>query len=80
MNFNHQKPLQGIRVLEFEGLAPSVYAGMVDQYYYIWEILADFGADVIIINKSERNPIVPDTHETILNRNKKSIIIDLKNP
>lgn len=35
-------PLSGIKVLEFEGLAPTVFAGM---------ILADFGAEVTIIHR-----------------------------
>jgi len=41
---SNTKPLQGIKVLELEGLAPTVYTGMV---------LSDFGADVTIINKPE---------------------------
>lgn len=37
-------PLEGLKVIELEGLAPSVFTGMV---------LADFGADVTIINRPE---------------------------
>jgi len=36
-------PLKNIKVLEFEGLAPTVHAGM---------ILSDYGAEVTLI----RNP------------------------
>lgn len=36
--------MKGVRVLEFEGLAPTVFAGMV---------LADLGAEVIVINRPE---------------------------
>jgi alpha-methylacyl-CoA racemase len=35
-------PLQGIRVMEFAGLAPGPFTGMV---------LADYGADVIRIDR-----------------------------
>lgn len=41
-------PLKGIRVLEMEGLAPTVLAG---------QILADFGAEVTIISKTEFSSI-----------------------
>lgn len=37
-------PLRGLKVVELEGLAPSVFAGMV---------LRDFGADVTIVSKPE---------------------------
>ena len=63
-------PLSGLKVIEYEGLAPTVFTGMV---------LADFGADVTIINKSESNVIGIETSKYILNRGKKSIIMDLKN-
>lgn len=33
-------PLQGLKVVEFKGLAPTVFTGMV---------LQDFGADVTVI-------------------------------
>ncbi|KAL4449095.1 hypothetical protein ABPG74_021087 [Tetrahymena malaccensis] len=65
-------PLKGIKVLEFEGLAPTVFAGM---------ILADFGADVTIINRKKNvNPIGIDTKNTYLNRGKKSLAADFKDP
>lgn len=65
-------PLKGIRVLEFEGLAPTVFTGMV---------LADFGADVAIISRLERdNPIGIDTNSTYLNRGKRSIAANIKDP
>lgn len=40
-------------------------------------MLADLGAEVILISRPQRGMI--DTHETILNRKKKSIMLDLKN-
>lgn len=63
-------PLKGIRVVEFEGLAPTVFCGM---------ILADFGADVIIVNRLSAGSLGADTHLTFLNRGKRSIAVDLKN-
>ncbi|KRX03622.1 CoA-transferase family III domain [Pseudocohnilembus persalinus] len=63
-------PLQGLKVIELEGLAPSVFTGMV---------LADFGADVTIINKPEQGLQISDISENYMNRGKKSICMDLKN-
>jgi alpha-methylacyl-CoA racemase len=67
---NSNLPLHNIKVLEFEGLAPTVFCGMV---------LSDFGSDVTIISKPKKGFLVPDTDETYLNRGKKSIALDLKN-
>ena len=60
--------LNGIRVLEFAGLAPGPFAGMM---------LSDFGAEVIRIDrKAKRRAPAPD----VLGRGKRSISIDLKSP
>ncbi|KAN0066445.1 hypothetical protein ACQY0O_000539 [Thecaphora frezii] len=59
-------PLQGIRVVEFAGLAPGPFVGMV---------LADFGADVIRIDKTNTT-LNPDS----LCRGKRSIAISSKVP
>jgi alpha-methylacyl-CoA racemase len=56
--------LAGIRVLEFAGLAPAPFCGM---------ILADFGADVIRVDRAGTSAN-PDN----LARGKRSIAIDLK--
>lgn len=64
-------PLRGIRVLEMEGLAPTVLAG---------QMLADLGADVIIISRPEGPAISADMSSNILNRGKKSLVLDLKSP
>eukprot|EP00164_Ancoracysta_twista_P005247 GFYU01007181.1.p1 GENE.GFYU01007181.1~~GFYU01007181.1.p1 ORF type:complete len:390 (-),score=96.16 GFYU01007181.1:22-1191(-) len=61
-----RRPLQGIKVLEFAGLAPAPYCG---------QILSDFGADVVRIDRGLGEDI-PDT----LSRGKKSIAINLKSP
>ena len=62
-------PLNGIKVLEFSGIGPGPYCGM---------LLADLGADVIrlsrISEKGAHNKF--DIH----NRSKKTIVADLKNP
>ena len=62
-------PLKGITVLEFSGIGPGPYCGM---------LLADMGANVIrlsrINDKDSYNKF--DIH----NRSKKSIVADLKNP
>ncbi|PSR70995.1 hypothetical protein PHLCEN_2v13099 [Hermanssonia centrifuga] len=55
--------LQHIRVVEFAGLAPGPFAGLV---------LADWGADVIRVDRPAKSS--PDT----LCRNKRSIAIDVK--
>jgi len=60
--------LQGIKVVEFAGLAPGPFCGM---------ILADFGAEVVRIDKPNGNhTLIPD----ILARGKKSLAINLKSP
>ena len=62
-------PLNGIKVLEFSGIGPGPYCGM---------LLADLGADVIRLSrvneKGTRNKF--DIH----NRSKRTIVADLKNP
>ena len=58
--------LRGIRVLEFAGLAPAPFCGM---------ILADHGANVIRIDKTGSAP-QPD----VLGRGKRSLAVNLKDP
>ncbi|KAI1797368.1 CoA-transferase family III [Ganoderma leucocontextum] len=61
-------PLAGIKVVEFAGLAPGPMAGM---------ILADFGAEVVRIDRPDLiGTVTPD----ILARGKRSIAIDPKTP
>ena len=62
-------PLKGIKVLEFSGIGPGPYCGM---------LLADMGADVIRVNRINDK----DRHNKfdIHNRSKRSIVADLKNP
>ncbi|KAL8278145.1 hypothetical protein RQP46_009469 [Phenoliferia psychrophenolica] len=57
-------PLTGVKVLEFGGLAPGPYAGM---------ILADFGADVVRVDRTGIS-----YNRDQLTRNKRSIAINAK--
>jgi alpha-methylacyl-CoA racemase len=59
------RPLSGVQVLELGGLAPSPYAGLV---------LADFGADVVRIDRPGASPL----HTDILGGGRRSLVLDLK--
>jgi alpha-methylacyl-CoA racemase len=65
------RPLDGVRVIEMVGLAPSLYCGM---------ILADFGADVVIVDRlSKMGPEIPNVMaKNPFDRGKKSIRVNLK--
>ncbi len=65
------RPLDGIRVIEMAGLAPSPYCGM---------ILSDFGADVVIVDRlSKGGPEIPNImSRNPFNRGKRSMRINLK--
>ncbi len=63
-------PLSGIRVVEFAGLGPTPFAAMM---------LADFGADVLRIEKLGAPQVSPgDRMNDFLNRGRPSIALDLK--
>ncbi len=64
-------PLDGIRVIEMAGLAPAPYAGM---------ILADFGADVIRVDRARLGGPKFDPTRDYLARGKRSIGINMKDP
>ena len=60
--------LEDIRIIEIEGLGPGPFAGM---------LLADLGAEVIVVHReSPPTPGAPD--RVLLDRGKKSIVLDLK--
>jgi alpha-methylacyl-CoA racemase len=65
------RPLDGIKVIEMAGLAPSPYCGM---------LLADFGADVVIVDRlSKGAPEIPNIMEkNPFNRGKRSMRVNLK--
>lgn len=62
----HSGPLNGLKIIEFEGIGPAPLAG---------QLLSDLGADVVkILRKHTKKK-----KEPILDRNKKTIPLDLKN-
>ncbi|MEM6460887.1 MAG: CaiB/BaiF CoA-transferase family protein [Pseudomonadota bacterium] len=62
-----KRPLAGLRILEFSGIGPGPFAGMM---------LADLGAEVIRIDRLDA---VHDPHD-FLARGRKSVAFDLKHP
>jgi alpha-methylacyl-CoA racemase len=68
-------PLQGIKVLEFAGLAPGPFAGL---------LLADAGASVVRVDRPSRNNNpnnnTPTPTPDNLARHKASVAIDLQTP
>ena len=64
-------PLHGIRVVEFAGIGPGPFAGMM---------LADHGAEVIRIDRGARGDGIAIANRDPLLRNRKSIALDLKKP
>lgn len=65
------RPLDGIKVLEMAGLAPSPFCGM---------LLADFGADVVVVDRlSGGGPEIPNLMpKNPFDRGKRSVRINLK--
>jgi len=66
-------PLEGVRVVEFAGLGPAPFCGM---------LLADLGADVVRIDRrGARGGLIGALGATsLLDRGKRSIALDLKDP
>ncbi len=66
-------PLAGTRVVELAGLGPAPFAAM---------LLADLGADVVRIDRPVPAEVLGMTraHRDVVNRGKRSIAVDLKNP
>ena len=66
-------PLAGIRVIEFAGLGPAPFCGM---------LLADMGAEVVRIDRKGRSASAAlfDPDKDILNRGRRAIALDLKLP
>ena len=62
-------PLKGIRIVEFAGIGPAPYAGM---------LLADLGADVVRIDRFDAPQ--PDPGHQVLGRGRRSIALNLKQP
>jgi len=66
-------PLKGVRIIEIASLAPGPFCAMM---------LADMGAEVIRIDRTQASDESPplDYDKNILNRNRRSVALDLKNP
>ncbi|MPR00411.1 CoA transferase [Modestobacter sp. I12A-02628] len=66
-------PLQGVRVVEFAGLGPGPFCGM---------LLADLGADVVRIDRraSSGGTFARLGGTSLMDRGKRSIALDLKDP
>jgi alpha-methylacyl-CoA racemase len=67
-------PLRGLRVVEFAGLGPAPFAGMM---------LADFGAEVVRIDRkgsTATGHLAVGGRGDVLGRGRRSIALDLKHP
>ncbi|MFJ2946779.1 MULTISPECIES: CaiB/BaiF CoA transferase family protein [unclassified Streptomyces] len=64
-------PLGGVRVVELAGIGPGPFAAM---------LLADLGADVVRVDRPGGPGLGIDPALDITNRNKRSVIVDLKAP
>lgn len=70
-------PLEGVRVVEFAGIGPAPFCGM---------LLADLGADVLVIGRKVANPNTRDVpffnpgRFDLLNRGKRAVALDIKQP
>jgi alpha-methylacyl-CoA racemase len=67
-------PLAGIRVVEFGGIGPAPFCGM---------LLADMGAEVTVLERAGgtfASQLFGGGRKAVANRGKKSICIDLKHP
>ncbi|WP_339132708.1 CaiB/BaiF CoA-transferase family protein [Streptomyces sp. f51] len=62
-------PLAGVRVVELAGIGPGPFAAM---------LLADLGADVVRVDRPGGPGIGVDPAHDVVNRNKRSVIVDLK--
>ncbi|MCC5475427.1 CaiB/BaiF CoA transferase family protein [Streptomyces barringtoniae] len=64
-------PLSGVRVVELAGIGPGPFAAM---------LLADLGADVVRVDRPGGPGLGIDPAYDVTNRNKRSIVVDLKAP
>lgn len=62
-------PLTGVRVVELAGIGPGPFAAMT---------LADLGADVVRVDRPGGAGLAIDPAYDLTNRNKRSVLIDLK--
>ncbi|MGC9496539.1 CaiB/BaiF CoA transferase family protein [Streptomyces sp. WG7] len=64
-------PLDGVRVVELAGIGPGPFAAM---------LLGDLGADVVRVDRPGPAPLAGDPAHDVTNRNKRSVLVDLKSP
>jgi alpha-methylacyl-CoA racemase len=64
-------PLAGLSVVELAGIGPAPFAAM---------LLADLGADVVRVERPGRSSWPADPTLDLLQRGKRSIVVDLKKP
>ncbi len=67
------KPLSGLRILEFDGLGPVTFAGMM---------LADLGAEVLRLSRSPDAgaPVFSEVGGEVLHRGRPAVGVNLKDP
>ncbi|WP_280671936.1 MULTISPECIES: CaiB/BaiF CoA transferase family protein [unclassified Kitasatospora] len=63
--------MAGVRVLELAGIGPGPFAAM---------LLGDLGADVVRVDRPGPSPLAGDPALDLTNRNKRSVLVDLKAP
>jgi alpha-methylacyl-CoA racemase len=63
------KPLSGVRILEFDGLGPVTFAGMM---------LADLGAEVLRLTRADGAGAFGDVGGAVLHRGRAAVPVDLK--
>ena len=64
-------PLTGVRVVELAGIGPGPFCGM---------LLADLGAEVIVVDRPRGAPAPVALRNDFLNRGKRRVVVDLKHP
>lgn len=64
-------PLNGVRIVEFDGLGPVTFAGMM---------LADLGAEVVRLARADGASTFADVGGAVMHRNRTVVPVDLKSP
>jgi len=64
-------PLEGVKIVEFAGIGPGPFCGMM---------LSDMGADIIRLERKDAVPRFAEAKYEVLTRGRRSTGIDLKNP
>jgi alpha-methylacyl-CoA racemase len=63
------KPLSGVRIIEFDGIGPVTFAGMM---------LADLGAEVVRLTRAHGAGVFGDVGGAVLHRGRSAVPVDLK--